>query len=212
VAFDRATAVADFCREITTATAQVDQMLALGTEQGFLVYVAKGDFFRCRMLVEQGRPAKAIAPMGAALATLEANRDEDFVPLYLVQLATAHARAGHAAEGLNLVRRGLTRIEKTGERLFEAELHRLEGEILESSPIRDDAAALKCFRRAIAAAQKQGAKSWELRAATSLARLWRDQGKLADARDLLAPVYGWFTEGFETADLKDAKALLDELR
>jgi class 3 adenylate cyclase/predicted ATPase len=211
VAFDRATAVADFCREITTATAQVDEMLALGREQGFLVYVAKGDFLRGRMLVEQGRPAEGIAPMGAALATLEANRDEDFVPLYLVQLATAHARAGQAAEGLSLVRRGLTRIEKTGERLFEAELHRLEGEILESSPIRDDAAALKCFRRAIAAAQEQGAKSWELRAATSLARLWRDQGRRAEARDLLAPVYGWFTEGFDTADLRDAKALLDEL-
>ena len=80
-----------------------------------------------------------------------------------------------------------------------------------SSPIRDDAAALKCFRRAIAAAQEQGAKSWELRAATSLARLWAEHGKPTDARDLLAPVYGWFTEGFDTADLKDAKALLDEL-
>jgi class 3 adenylate cyclase/predicted ATPase len=211
LALDRATGVADFCREIATATAHVDEMLALGREQGFLVYVAKGDFFRGWMSVEEGRAAEGIAPMGAALATLEANRDEDFVPLYLVQLATAHARAGQAAEALSLVRRGLTRIEKTGERLFEAELHRLKGEILMCLPIRDDAAALKCFDRAIATAQEQGAKSWELRAATSLARLWRDQGKVAKARDLLAPVYGWFTEGFDTADLQDAKALLDEL-
>ena len=212
LALDRATAVADFCREIATATGQVDEMSALGQEQGFLVYVAKGDFLRGRMSVEDGRPAEGIAAMGMALATLRANRDEDFTPFYVLQLAAAHARTGQAAEALRLVRRGLTRVAKAGERLFEAELHRLEGKILVSLPTRDDDAALKCFRRALATARKQDAKFWQLRAATSLARLWAEQGERQKARDLLAPVYGWFTEGFDTADLKDAKALLDELK
>jgi predicted ATPase len=105
----------------------------------------------------------------------------------------------------------LDRVKTTGERLYEAELHRLMGEVLSSHPERDLAEAKACFRRAVEVAKEQGAKSLELRAATSLAGLWAEQGKRAQARDLLAPVYGWFTEGFDTADLKDAKALLDEL-
>jgi predicted ATPase len=103
-------------------------------------------------------------------------------------------------------------VDRTGERWFEAELHRLRGQCLIAHQQGAGAAAEACFRRALDAAQKQQAKLWELRAATSLARLWRDGGKPAEARDLLAPVCGWFTEGFETADLKDARALLDALR
>jgi predicted ATPase len=208
---DRASAVADFCREIATAAAQVDEMLALGKEQGFLAYVAKGDFFGGWVLVEKGRPAEGIASMAAALATLQANRDEDFVPLYLLRLATGHVRAGQASDALTLVCAELTRVATTGERLFEPELHRLEGEILLSMPRRDEAAALACFRRAIASAQKHDAKSWELRAAASLARLLAERKEREQACDALTPVYGWFTEGFDTADLKDAKALLDAL-
>jgi predicted ATPase len=94
----------------------------------------------------------------------------------------------------------------------EAELHRLESELLLALPQPDKAKVEKCFRQAIAVAREQDAKMWELRAATSLSRLWAGQGKRAMAHDLLAPIYGWFTEGFETADLRDAKALLDELR
>jgi len=93
----------------------------------------------------------------------------------------------------------------------EAEVHRAAGEIALISPERDAAEAEASFERALAIARKQQAKSWELRAAMSMARLWRDQGKRQQARDLLAPVYGWFTEGFDTLDLKEAKALLDEL-
>jgi predicted ATPase len=102
-------------------------------------------------------------------------------------------------------------VQHTGERWFEAELHRLKGEVLLSLSKRDGAEAESSFKRAIQVARGHGAKMWELRAATSLARLWADQGRRADAHDLLAPVYGWFTEGFDAADLKDAKALLDEL-
>ena len=102
-------------------------------------------------------------------------------------------------------------VETTKERWFEAEIHRIAGEIALMSPEPDAAKAEAYFERALAVARQQQAKSWELRAAMSLARLWRDQGKVQQARELLAPVYGWFTEGFDTRDLKEAKALLEEL-
>ena len=102
-------------------------------------------------------------------------------------------------------------VETTNERWFEAEVHRIAGEIALLSPEPDAAKAQTYFERALSVARQQQAKSWELRAAMSLARLWRDQGKVSQARELLAPVYGWFTEGFDTRDLKEAKELLDEL-
>jgi predicted ATPase len=102
-------------------------------------------------------------------------------------------------------------VEKTKERWFEAELNRIAGEIVLKSPPHDVAKAQEYFERALAVARQQQAKSWELRAAMSMARLWRDEGKRDEARELLAPIYGWFTEGFDTRDLKEAKALLDEL-
>ena len=105
----------------------------------------------------------------------------------------------------------MTTVETTKERWYEAEVNRIAGEIALMSPERDAAKAEAYFERALAVARQQQAKSWELRAAMSMARLWRDQGKRDEARDLLAPVYGWFTEGFDTLDLKEAKALLDEL-
>ena len=105
----------------------------------------------------------------------------------------------------------MTAVQTTKESWCEAELHRIAGEIALKSPEPDAAKAEEYFERALAVARKQQAKSWELRAAMSMARLWRDQGKPQQARELLAPVYGWFTEGFDTLDLKEAKALLDQL-
>ena len=105
----------------------------------------------------------------------------------------------------------MTDVETTKERWYEAEINRIAGEIALKSPEPDAAKAQEYFEHALAVARQQHAKSWELRAAMSLARLWRDQGKVQQARELLAPVYGWFTEGFDTRDLKEAKALLDEL-
>ena len=102
-------------------------------------------------------------------------------------------------------------LETTGERWCEAETNRIAGEIALKSPVQDGAKAQAYFERALAVARAQQAKSWELRAAMSMARLWRDQGERDEARELLAPVYGWFTEGFDTLDLKEARALLDEL-
>jgi predicted ATPase len=120
-------------------------------------------------------------------------------------------RARQARDALDVLTEALSLVESTGERWFEAELHRVRGEAMQQLPDPERLGAEGCFRHAIALAQGQQAKLWELRAAMSLARLWRDQGRRAEAHDLLAPVYGWFTEGFDTADLKNAKALLEEL-
>jgi predicted ATPase len=134
-----------------------------------------------------------------------------FLAYFLALLADAHGRADQATIGLSLLADALEGVERTGVRWVEAELHRLRGELSLALPEPDQSVAEACFRQALAVAQEQQAKLWELRAATSLARLGRDQRRRNEAHDLLAPIYGWFTEGFDTADLKDAKALLDEL-
>jgi len=126
-------------------------------------------------------------------------------------LATAHAELGQFDDAWRCIEEAITAAERTKETWFEAEVNRVAGEITLKSPEPDTAKAEACFERALAVARGQQAKSWELRASTNLARLWRDQGKRDAARALLAPVYGWFTEGFDTLDLKEAKALLDEL-
>ena len=129
----------------------------------------------------------------------------------LANLARAHRKAGQAEEALPVVAEAMEFVTKTGECMGEAELHRVKGELLLARTPSDQAGAESSFRRALDVARRQKAKSYELRAAMSLARLWQQQGRNQEARDLLAPVYGWFTEGFDTRDLKEAKALLDEL-
>jgi predicted ATPase len=149
--------------------------------------------------------------MRRGLAAKQAGGGEIKVPYYLGVLGAAYARAGRPVEALALFTDAFERVEETGERWFEAELHRRKGEVLLCLSEPDRAEAEICFRKAMEVAQVQGAKLWKLRAATSLARLWAEQGERQKARELLAPVYGWFTEGLDTADLKDAKGLLDEL-
>jgi predicted ATPase len=127
-------------------------------------------------------------------------------------LVAAHGKAGEPAEGLRVLSDALGFVEQTKEAYSAAELHRLTGELLLQRGRTDEPAAETAYRTAIEISRAQRAKSWELRAVTSLARLWRDQGKRTEAHDLLAPTYGWFTEGFGTPDLQEAKALLDELR
>jgi predicted ATPase len=126
-------------------------------------------------------------------------------------LARAAAELGQIDDIWRRISEAMTAVEKTRERLFEPDMHRLAGEIALMVPEPDAAKAEAHFERAMEVAQAQQAKSWELRAAISMARLWRDQGKAQQARELLAPVYGWFTEGFDTLDLREAKALLDSL-
>ena len=134
-----------------------------------------------------------------------------WMPSWLSYLAGAHAELVQLDDAWRRIGEAMTAIETTGERWFEAEVNRIAGDIAQRSPAPDIAKAEAYFERALAVARAQQAKSWELRAAMSMARLWRDQGKRDEVRDLLAPVYGWFTEGFDTLDLKEAKSLLDEL-
>jgi predicted ATPase len=130
---------------------------------------------------------------------------------FLALLAEAHRTMSQPDTGLTILAEALTLMDTTGEHWYEPELYRLKGELLLAQPPDNHTEAETCFQHAISIAQNQSAKSWELRTSTSLARLWRQQGKRQEAHDLLAPIYHWFTEGFDTADLKDAKALLDEL-
>ena len=134
------------------------------------------------------------------------------MPWWLLHLAIAHADLGQLDDAWRYIGEAMKTTEATKERWCEAEVHRIAGEIALMPPEPDAAKAEAYLERALTVARRQQAKSWELRAAMSMARLWRDQGKSQQARELLAPVYGWFTEGFDTLDLKEAKALLDELR
>src|SRR5262245_4793013 len=133
------------------------------------------------------------------------------LPYHLALLAEAYGKAGQGAEGLRVLAEALTMVNSTGERNYEAELYRLKGELLLQQATEGDSEAETCFRQALDIARQQQAKSLELRAAMSLSRLWQRQGKHAEAHELLAPIYGWFTEGFDTADLQEAKGLLKAL-
>jgi predicted ATPase len=161
------------------------------------------------LLTKRGDLQQGIELMQSAVAAIERTNQRYRRTLYLGHIAAAHASLGHPEIGLSLLNDAIQTVERTSERFFEAELYRLRGELVLMLGNRDGVEGE--FRRALAVARQQQARSWELRAAISMARLWRDQGKQDEARDLLAPVYGWFTEGFDTRDLKEAKALLDAL-
>jgi predicted ATPase len=162
-------------------------------------------------LAQQGQTREGIEQMQQGLIAHRATRAEISRPYFLALLAEAHGTLWEPEAGLTVLTEALTQVDTTGERWCEPELYRLKGELLLQQSSDNQAVAETCFTQAIVIAQNQQAKSWELRASTSLARLWHQQGKHQEAYDLLAPVYGWFTEGFDTADLKDAKALLDSL-
>ena len=144
------------------------------------------------------------------MAGYRATGAELWAPDFLLLLAQAHGWAGRPGTGLALLAEALDRAEASGGRWLEAELHRFRGELLLTPPERDPVAAEAAFRRALAVARDQGAGQWELRAATGLARLWQAQGRRTEARDLLAPVHGRFTEGLDTPDLREAEASLHE--
>ena len=156
-----------------------------------------------------GRVGEGLALLTKGFATIRATAELHCVPWLLVMLAEVHLKLGQTAEGLDSLAEAAQIIERTDERFVEAELHRLRGELLNTTG--DQAAAEEKYHQALAVAQRQSAKTLELRAAISLARLWIDQGKRSEARDLLASVYVWFTEGFDTPVLQEAKALLDQV-
>jgi predicted ATPase len=187
--------------------------MTLSAEQGLAYWPGLATLMKGWVLAERGEGEASIAELRSAMATIRGIGAAAELPWYLALLAGAYGIVGRTAEGLDAIAEALAQVASTNERFYEAEIYRVKGEILLKHGGPDWAAeAETCFRQALDIAEAQSAKSWELRAAMSLARLWAEQGKRAQAQDLLAPVYGWFTEGFETADLKDAKALLEELR
>jgi predicted ATPase len=153
----------------------------------------------------------AVQTITSGVTAMRSTGTTMWMPLWLSYLARAHAKLGQFDDAWRCIDEAIAAVETTNERWFEVEVHRTRGEIALLSPDPDQAKAEQYFERALMIARKQQAKSWELRGAMSMARFWDDQGKRDEARDLLAPVCGWFTEGFDTRDLKEAKALLDAL-
>ena len=200
-----------FCGNYAAATALIDELLALADEKSALFWMAHGMSIRGVLLASTGRAADAVQSITSGFSAYRSTGSTIWGPYYLSYLARAYAELGSFEDALRSIDDAITTVETTKEKWCEAEIHRLAGEIALKSPERDAAKAEAYFERALPVARQQQAKSWELRAAMSMARLWRDQGKPQQARELLAPVYGWFTEGFDTRDLKEAKALLDEL-
>jgi predicted ATPase len=155
--------------------------------------------------------ASGIAQMLQGRAAAQAVAMGLLHPYLLTLLADAYARSGQIEQGLGILAEALSMVEKNDERWAEAELHRVKGELLRSLSADNTHEAESCFQRAIAIARHRHAKSWELRASTSLARLWHQQGKRSEAHKLLSEIYNWFTEGFDTGDLQEAKALIESL-
>jgi class 3 adenylate cyclase/predicted ATPase len=199
------------CGNYAAANAQADEVIALAEEKGSLFWKVYGKVQQGYVSTMTGDASDAVERITSGIAAWRSTGSTLWMPQYLSFLARAYADLGNHADASRSIDEALAAIDRTKERWCEADLHRVAGEIALASPDRDAAKAEARFERALAIARQQGAKSWELRAAMSMARLWRDKGKRAEARNLLGPVYGWFTEGFGTLDLKQSKALLDEL-
>jgi predicted ATPase len=215
-------------REGQAAQERAETLMVVSTEQGFPYYLATGTILRGWALTEQGQAEEGIAQIRQGLAAYRASWSEQGWPYYLALLAEAYGKTGQAEEGLIVLAEALEMVNRTGECGYEAELYRLKSELtlqkfqvssskfqVQESPRSEvrspESEAEECFLKAIEIARKQQAKSLELRAVMSLSRLWQKQGRKEEARQMLAEIYGWFTEGFDTKDLQEAKALLEEL-
>jgi predicted ATPase len=202
--------------------------MALSAEQGFAQNLSQAAILRGWALAEQGQGEEGIAQIRQGLAAYRATGAELLRPYYLALLAEAYVTGGQVEEGLKILAEALARVDKTGEHSYEAELYRIKGELSLQSAVHSqqseipntqhptpstqaEAEAEACFLKAIDIARKQQAKSLELRATVSLARLWQQQGKQPTARNMLSTIYNWFTEGFDTKDLREAKTLLAAL-
>jgi len=200
-----------YCGNYAAADAQLDELIALADEMGAQYWKALGTAERGRVFAVTGKAAEAVRAITSGITSLRSTGATLYEPHHLSLLALAHAELGQLDDAWRCIDDAIEKVERSKEKWCEAEVHRIAGEIALKSPAPDTVKAEKYFDRALVVARQQQAKSWELRAAMSMARLWRDQGKPQQARELLAPVYGWFTEGFDTLDLKEAKALLEEL-
>ena len=222
-----ATGVHRFRREVQAAQERAEALMALASEQGFRLWLVMGTLTQGWVLTEQGQYEKGIAQMRQGIAAFKATGAELGLSGNFSALAEAYGKVGQVEEGLAMLAEVLTIVNKTGERFYEAEVYRLKGTLtLQQLKVQGSKSkvpstqhptpstqteAEACFLKAIEIARRQSAKSFELRAVMSLAQLWQQQGKRKQARKMLAEIYGWFTEGFDTADLKEARALLQEL-
>ena len=193
------------------AAARAQELVALAEEKGSLHWKALGMMNQGNVLALTARASDATDMLISGIAAYRTTGARARLPHYWPRLARAHAELGQFEEAWRCIGEAMTAVETTKEKWCEADVHRVAGEIALMSPEPDATKAQAYFERALSVARAQQAKSWELRAAMSLTRLWREQGKRDEAHDLLAPIYGWFTEGFDTLDLKEARALLDEL-
>jgi class 3 adenylate cyclase/predicted ATPase len=199
------------CGNYLTANALVDELVALADEKGALLWKAIGMTHQGWLFARTGKASDAVHMITSGVNAWRSTRATVWVPLYLSYLARAYADIGNFEDAWRCIGEAITAVETAKEKLWETEIHRTAGEIALLSPEPDAAKAEAYFERALGVARAQQAKSWELRAAMRMARLWGDQGKRDAARGVLAPVYGWFTEGFDTLDLNEAKVLLDAL-
>ena len=200
-----------FRRDVPAVHEQAEAAVALSTEQGFPQWAALGTSLRGWALAMQGQGEEGMAQVRQGIAACRATGAALFVPYLCTVLADVCDHLGHPDDGLQALAEAHALVEQQEERWWEAEVCRLRGVLLLRQPGTPQAEAEAWLQRALDVARRQEAKSLELRAAMSLSRLWQQQGKRAEAYELLAPIYGWFTEGFDTADLQEAKALLDEL-
>ena len=191
------------------AAAHADKAIALSVEHELTSPDHRARFFRGALLAQSGDPQLGIELMRNAIAAAEGHAETNRRTLYLCHIASAHVSLGQPEVGLNLLDKAIRTAERTSEKFFEAELYRVRGKTLLTLGKKSEAEA--ALRRALTIAQQQQARWWELRAATSLAKYWHDESRYLEACRLLKPVYTWFTEGFDTRDLKEAKGLLDTL-
>jgi class 3 adenylate cyclase/predicted ATPase len=198
------------CGDYVAASARLKDLIALADEKGALSVKIRGMSMHAHLLSLAGEASKAVQMMTSIIPSWRSTGSTVFIPMALLYLARAYMQLGQTNDAWLCIDEAIKAVEGTQERWFEAGIYHAAGEIALSHE-RDAAKAEAYFEHALAVAREQQAKSWELRAAMSMARLWGDQGQPQQGYDLLAPVYGWFTEGFDTLDLKDAKALLDEL-
>jgi predicted ATPase len=199
------------CGNYAAAAAQAQRLITEAEQTGSLYWKALGMMQQGSLLVLTGEAAKAIQMLTVEIASWRSTGSTLYMPFYLSYLARAYVELGQFDEASRCIGEAMTGSQTAKERWCQADIHRTAGEFALMLPEPDAAKAKAHFEQALTIAREQNAKSWELRVATSIARFWRNQGRRQEARDLLAPIYGWFTEGFDTRDLKEANALLDEL-
>jgi predicted ATPase len=199
------------CKDYAAANAEANELIELAGEKGALYWKAAGIAVKGCVLALTDKVEDAIQMIGSGLATYRSTGSTNYIPWWSSFLARSYAQLGEFDEACRCIAEAIAAVKTTKITLFEADISCMAGDIALMLPEPASGKAEAYFNRALDVARQQQAKSWELRAAMSMARLWRDQGKRDEARELLAPVYGWFTEGFDTHDLKEAKALLNEL-